>query len=99
MGRELCDLYKKAGVRLRGVYYPTFSYKQQIELLEVLLHGRWIEMAQHYPKRYYMGRVDYKRHCEAETLEEVIAGLMCSMWRDFSDKEREEIIKILEVED
>lgn len=109
---EIEELYKKAGVEKVRVneqiipssgecigydlVYPSFTPEKQIELLKVIMHGTWIEMAQHFDTKFFMGEIDFRKHFEAETFEEVLAGITRLLWEEFSPRQKEEIKEILE---
>ena len=79
--------------------YPSFTHEKQIELLKVIMHGTWIEMAQHFGTNYYMGRIDFRKHLEAETFEEALAGMTCLLWEELSEKDKERVKDILKKEE
>lgn len=117
MTAEILKLFKKADAKIRVPQvipstgevigyeekypFPELSYRQQIELLKVLIEGRWIEFA-HYRKGdlgdfcYYAGKVDFKSHFENESFEEVLAGLINLMWENINGTDKEKIRKIIE---
>ena len=86
-------LFEKAGVNTPEI--SSLSDHQQLELLKTAMHGRWIELAQYFPKKYYMGKIDFKRRFQAETFEECLAGIVLLLWEDFGEKEKEEVRDIL----
>ena len=108
---EIEELYKKAGVeKIRvnemiipssgecigyDLVYPSFTVEKQIELLKVIMQGTWIEMAQHFGTKFYMGEINFKKHYEAETFEEVLAGITRLLWEELNPRQKEEIKNIL----
>ena len=100
MTDAILALYKRAGVKPREICYPVLSDGQQLDLLKVLIEGRWIEFA-HYRKGdlgsscYYAGKVDFKAHLEAEEFEEVLAGLIVRLWSNLSPTDQNKIKEIL----
>ena len=80
--------------------FPKFNYYQQIELLKVLIEGRWIEFA-HYRKGdldnsyYYAGKVDFKSHTESKSFEDVIAGLINLMWENLNNTDKQRVKDII----
>lgn len=94
------DLYNKAEVPIKlRPYYPSLSDSQQLQLLQVLIRGRWIEFAQYVGElgkpKYYVGKVDFKAHFEAETFEEALAGLTIRIWENLSITDKKKVQKIL----
>ena len=83
------------------VFDRYFSPEMQLEVLKVLIDGLWVELA-HYRKGdlgsgcYYAGKVDFKKHFEAPTFEETLAGLVNRMWGSISESARERIREILQ---
>ena len=76
--------------------YPSFTPEKQLELLKVIMHGTWIEMAKHFNTGYYMGEIDFKSHVEEKTFDEALAAIANLLWENISDKDKEEIKEILE---
>lgn len=80
------------------IFGKYFSERAQLEVLKVLIEGRWIEFA-HYRKgdkgNYYAGKVDFKAHFEADDFEEVIAGLTNKLWLYLNDTDKERIRRAL----
>ena len=96
MDAEVYRLYNKAEVPIKcRPYYPMLSDSQQLQIMQVLIKGRWIEFAQHAGNKYYMGRIDFKAHFEASTFEETLAGLTIRLWETLSEKDRNKIKEIL----
>ena len=83
-------------------FYPADSRNQthqQLQLLQVLIRGRWIEFAQYVGElgkpKYYVGKIDFKAHFEAETFEEALTGLIIRIWENLSEKDKNKIQEIL----
>lgn len=80
--------------------FPELSEHQQLELLKVLIEGRWIEFA-HYRKgdlgadHYYAGKVDFKSHFEDEDFAETLAGLTNQIWCNLNETDKEKIREVL----
>jgi hypothetical protein len=80
--------------------FPELSEHQQLELLKVLIEGRWIEFA-HYrkgdlgSKSYYAGTVNFKNRFEAETFDETLAGIVNLLWSSMNNEDKNKIKKIL----
>ena len=98
---EILNLYKVAKVPVRNwPIYPSLSDSQQLDLIKVLIEGRWIEFA-HYRKGdlgsscYYAGKVDFKAHHEDISFDEVIAGLLCKIWSSLNSTDKERVKEIL----
>ena len=118
MTAEILKLLKKADAKIRVPQvipstgevigyeekypFPEVSEHQQLELLKVLIEGRWIEFA-HYrkgdlgsnPNHYYAGKVDFKAHFEDEDFAETLAGLINQIWCNLNETDKEKIREIL----
>lgn len=116
MTAEILKLLKKADAKIRVPQvipstgevigyeekypFPELNYRQQIELLKVLIEGRWIEFA-HYRKGdlgdfcYYAGKVNFKSHFEDEDFAETLAGLINQTWCNLNETDKEKIREIL----
>ena len=83
------------------VFDRYLTDRMQLQLLKVLIEGRWVEFA-HYGKNslksgyYYAGKIDFKARFEAETFDETLAGLINKLWKNLSEKDQNKIKKILE---
>ena len=100
MNTEVYKLYNKAEVPIKfRPYYPMLSESQQLQILQVLIRGRWIEFAQYAGElgktKYYVGKIDFKAHYEAETFEEALAGLTVRIWENLSSTDKKKVQKIL----
>ena len=118
MTAEILKLFKKADAKIRVPQvipstgevigyeekypFPELSEHQQLELLKVLIEGRWIEFA-HYrkgdlgsnPNHYYAGKVDFKAHFEDEDFAETLAGLINQIWCNLNETDKEKIREVL----
>lgn len=99
MEDKIAKLFNRAEVSW-GKYLlaPTLSYKQQIELIKVAIEGRWLEFAKHFSSGYYIGRVDLKKHVACKSFEEALAGTICFLWLEMSNRTKEKIREILKDE-
>lgn len=99
MEDKIAKLFNKAEVPWsKYPLAPTLSYKQQIELLKVAIEGRWLEFAKHFNSGYYIGRVDLKKHVACKSFEEALAGTICFLWLEMSNRTKEKIREILKDE-
>ena len=118
MAAEILKLLKKADAKVRvpqvipstgecigyeeKYLFPELSEHQQLELLKVLIEGRWIEFA-HYrkgdlgsnPNHYYAGKVNFKAYFENEDFTETLAGLTNQIWCNLNETDKERIREIL----
>ena len=99
MSTELIELLQKADVRLISAFVsPSLSSYQQIELLKVLINGRWIEFGKHFSKGFYMGEINFKHRISTPDFESTLCGLICQCWETFNDEDKERIRSILKGE-
>ena len=100
MTNVITDLYNTAEIPVcNRPYYPFLSEEQQLRILDVLIKGRWVELIQYTGKpmkgRYYAGQIGSRACCEAETLEEAIAGLTVKAWKNLSEIDKNKVREIL----
>lgn len=99
---EECCIYKDETV---DFVYPLFSNTKQLELIKWLalkhneysiLHiGRWtsgkfrfaLDREPYYESDYAYGNKDFSQ---------ALAGLVCELWEDLTEQQREEVRKVLE---
>lgn len=95
---NILKLYNKAEVPMNEecpAVYPVLSYKQQVELFKILIRGRWIEFANHISSGYYIGKVNLRKHISCSSFEEALAGIILSLWSEFSETAKRDIREVL----
>lgn len=83
--------------------YPPFSNTKQLELIKWLAiqrNGFLILNPTDDKKEFLVGTNYYWGRCDTQTKKlqdfpQALAGLVCELWEDLSDKQREEIKRIL----
>lgn len=96
MSSEIIKLHEKAQAKLPVAFVsPVLSSYQQLELLKVLIHGRWIEFGRHFHTGFYMGEINFKHHIQTPNFEDTLCGIICQCWDTFNEEDKEEIRKIL----
>ena len=99
MSTEIIELLQKAGVRLISAFVsPSLSSYQQLELLKVLINGRWIELGKHFHGGLYMGEISFRHHISTPDFESTLCGLICQCWETFNEEDKERIKSILKGE-
>ena len=99
MTTEVIELFQKADVRLISAFVcPSLSSYQQLELLKVLINGRWIEFGKHFHQGYYMGEINFRHHVSTPDFESTLCGLICECWETFNSTDKERIKEILKGE-
>ena len=77
MSSYVLKLYKKFEVKINSSFvYPSLNSYQQLELLKVLMHGRWVELARWFPNEYYCGEINFKNRITTESFEETLSGML-----------------------
>ena len=94
------ELYDKAGVPLKcRPHYSLLSESQQLQILQVLIRGRWIEFAQYVGElgipKYYVGKIDFKSYYKADSFREALAGLTVRIWENMSETDKNKIREAL----
>lgn len=96
MSSYVLKLYEKLKVKINSSFvYPSLNSYQQLELLKVLMHGRWVEFARWFPDDYYAGEINFKNRIRTESFEETLSGMLLLCYDSFNDKDKERVKKIL----
>ena len=96
MSSYVLKLYKKFEVSINPSFiYPSLNYYQQLELLKVLMHGRWVELARWFPNKYYCGEINFKNRITTESFEETLSGMLLLCYDSFNKQDIGRIKEIL----
>ena len=94
----ICVGFEECTKEYKNKVFDRFlTPEMQLEILKVLMSGTWVEFAQHFGNKFYMGRIDFKKRFQSETFEECLAGITNLMWEDLSESNKNRIKNILKV--